>query len=200
MSHLGLKIIYNIVNQQEEMLMERVFTPWVDMEEELRKNNVSIFSLENKNPINEFDVIGFTLQYEMTFTNILNILDLGNIPKLSKDRSNENPLIIAGGPCVYNPEPLADFVDVFIIGDGEEIILELLEEVKVNKEKNQGSLNKETLLKELQKISGLYIPSFYNADDMGIVYPVVPEAPVQVMKRTVEDLDQAEFPLKPIVP
>lgn len=200
MSHLGLKIIYNIVNQQEEMLMERVFTPWVDMEEELRKNNVSIFSLENKKPINEFDVIGFTLQYEMTFTNILNILDLGNIPKLSKDRSNENPLIVAGGPCVYNPEPLADFVDVFIIGDGEEIILELLEEVKVNKEKNQGTLNKETLLKELQKISGLYIPPFYNANDMGIVYPVVPEAPAQVMKRTVEDLDQAEFPLKPIVP
>ncbi len=200
MSHLGLKIIYNIVNNHPEMLMERVFTPWVDMEDELRKNNISIFSLENKKPINEFDVIGFTLQYEMTFTNILNILDLGQIPKLSKDRTDENPLIIAGGPCVYNPEPLSDFVDVFIIGDGEEIIIELLEEVKKNKELNKGKLNKEILLKELVKISGLYIPSFYKVNEEGIVSSVVPEAPCPVLKRTVQDLDQAEFPLKPIVP
>lgn len=200
MSHLGLKIIYNIVNQHPEILMERVFTPWVDMEEELRKNDLSLFSLENKKPINEFDVIGFTLQYEMTFTNILNILDLGKIPLLSKDRTNNNPLIIAGGPCVFNPEPLADFVDVFIIGDGEEIIIELLEEVKKNKNANNGLLNKESLLKELLKIQGLYIPSFYNVDDKGIVYPVVQEAPCPVIKRTVKDLDQAEFPLKPIVP
>lgn len=200
MSHLGLKIIYNIVNQHPDMLMERVFSPWVDMEEELRANELSIFSLENQKPINDFDVIGFTLQYEMTFTNILNILDLGGIPKLSSERNDENPLIIAGGPCVYNPEPIADFIDVFIIGDGEEIIIELLEEVKINKEKNNGKLDKKSLLLELVKISGLYIPSFYDVDDKGIAYPIVEEAPFPVMKRTVADLDKAVFPLKPIVP
>lgn len=200
MSHLGLKIIYNIVNQQPDMLMERVFTPWIDMEEELRNNHISLFSLESQKPIKEFDLIGFTLQYEMTFTNILNILDLGGIPKLSADRSDEDPLIIAGGPCVYNPEPIADFMDVFIIGDGEEITLELFEEVKKNKENNNGKLDKKSLLKELVKISGLYIPSFYEIDHQGIAHPIVEGAPFPVVKRTIQDLDQASFPLKPIVP
>lgn len=200
MSHLGLKIIYNVVNQHPDMLMERVFTPWVDMEEELRNNNISLFSLENQKPINEFDVIGFTLQYEMTFTNILNILDLGKIPKLSEERGDEDPLIIAGGPCVYNPEPMADFIDVFIIGDGEEIILELLEEVRRNKKKNKGKMEKKSLLKDLMKISGLYIPSFYKEDENGIAHPIVEGAPFPIVKRTVQDLDKASFPLKPIVP
>ncbi len=128
----------------------------------------------------------------MTFTNISNILDLGKTPLLSKDRTNDNPLIIAGGPCVYNSEPLADFVDVFIIGDGEEIILELLEEVKKNKDLNNGQIEKESLLKELLKIQGLYIPVFYDAGDLGIIYPVVQNAPCPVTKRTVDDLDQAQ--------
>ena len=200
MSHLGLKIIYNIVNQNPDFLMERVFTPWIDMEEELRKSGLSLFSLENKKPIKEFDVIGLTLQYEMTYTNILNILDLGKIPKLSGERHNDDPLIIAGGPCVYNPEPLADFIDVFIIGDGEEIIVELLEEVRKNKKKNQGSLDKEGLLQELLKIPGLYIPKFYEADEKGVVAALTEAAPVPVVKRTVQNMDEALFPTRPIVP
>lgn len=184
MSHLGLKIIYDIVNKHPDMLMERVFTPWIDMEEELRKKDVSLFSLENKRPIKDFDVIGFTLQYEMSYTNILNILELGKIPLLFEERSNDHPLIIAGGPCVYNPEPLADFVDLFIIGDGEEIILEILNEVKKNKEAHGGQMDKGTLLADLAKIPGLYLPSH----------------PGPVTKIVIQDLDQATFPLKPIVP
>lgn len=184
MSHLGLKIIYNIVNKHPDMLMERVFTPWIDMEEELRKKKISLFSLENRKPIGDFDVIGFTLQYEMTFTNILNILELGNIPLLAEERSDEDPLIIAGGPCVYNPEPLADFVDLFIMGDGEEAILEVLEEVKKNKEAHGGKMDKKSLLADLAKITGLYLPSH----------------PGPVTKRVIQNLDQADFPKKPIVP
>ena len=200
MSHLGLKIIYHIVNDHPEMLMERVFAPWVDMEEGLRREGVPLFSLESKRPLGDFDVIGFTLQYEMTFTNILNMLDLAGIPKRSRERDDQFPLLIAGGPCVYNPEPLAEIMDVFLIGDGEDLILELLEKVKANKLANGGKIHKESLLEVLLEIPGLYIPKFYQAEENGMVTAAHPRAPWPIMKRTVAEMDKVNFPLKPIVP
>lgn len=134
MSHLGLHIIYNLINNEEDFACERVFAPWLDMEEEMRKEKLPLFTLESKEEVKNFDFLGFTLQYEMSYTNILNILDLANIPLLSKDRKDEDPFVIAGGPCAYNPEPIADFIDFFVIGEGEEVILEILNLYKDHKE------------------------------------------------------------------
>lgn len=159
MSHLGLQILYFMINNEENMLCERFFSPWIDMEEQLMKENVKLFSLENKKSLDEFDIVGFTLQYEMSYTNILNMLKLGNIELLSKDRSEDAPLIIAGGPCAYNPEPLADFIDLFIIGEGEEINVKLFN--LYNDLKVQGK-SKEEFLIEASKLQGIYVPRFYE--------------------------------------
>jgi len=164
MSHLGLSIIYHLVNDRKDFLMERVFAPWTDMEEELKKNNLPLFSIESYKPLNEFDVVAFTLQYEMSFSNILNMLDLGRVPIWSSKRGNSDPLVIAGGPCAYNPEPLADFIDAFVIGEGEEVTLEVLEVIARHKEARDGQLERDQLLEELIGVPGVYVPKFYQVD------------------------------------
>ncbi len=161
MSHLGMQILYFLVNQEEDFLCERVFAPWIDMEEQLRSNNTKLFSLENRRALDEFDIVGFTLQYEMSYTNILNMLELGGIPLLSEDRKSEDPLVIAGGPCAYNPEPLADFIDIFLIGEGEEINIPLF---KLYQEHKNNGYNKENFLREAAKLQGVYVPSFYDVE------------------------------------
>ncbi|SMB80421.1 radical SAM family uncharacterized protein [Desulfonispora thiosulfatigenes DSM 11270] len=205
MAHLGSRILYHLVNDEPDFLMERVFAPWVDMEELMRKNNIPLFSLESHKPLDQFDVIGFTLQYEMSYTNILNMLDLAGIPLYSKDRGDDHPLIIAGGPCAFNPEPIADFIDLFSIGEGEESTLELYKAIADHKEKNNGKMNKDELLNELCRIPGTYIPRYYdvNYTEEGKMESITvnnPNAPKIVDKRYIKDMDTAYFPTNPIVP
>lgn len=205
MSHLGLSIIYHLVNDQPDFLMERVFAPWTDMEEQLRQNNLPLFSLESYKALNEFDVVAFTLQYEMSFSNILNMLYLGRIPILCQERGNDDPIVIAGGPCAYNPEPLVDFIDVFVIGEGEEVTLEVLETIANHKEKRQGQMDREQLLEDLVQIQGVYVPKFYEVDyqlngKIESIKPKYTRAPRIISKRYMKNLDKAYFPTKPIVP
>ncbi|WFA09495.1 TIGR03960 family B12-binding radical SAM protein [Tissierella sp. Yu-01] len=202
MSHLGLQIIYNLINNEENYACERVFSPWIDMEEEMRKEGIPLFTLENKEEVSNFDFLGFTLQYEMSYTNILNILNLSNIPFKSKDRDDKYPIIIGGGPCAYNPEPIADFFDLFVIGEGEEVILELIELYKNMKKSNY---SKEAFLKEAAKIEGIYVPSFFDVsynDDGTIkeIYPLVNDIPTVISKRMISNLDTMYTPDKLIVP
>lgn len=202
MSHLGLHILYNLINQEEDFVCERVFAPWIDMEEEMRRENLPLFTLENKEEVRNFDFLGFTLQYEMSYTNILNILDLSNIPLLSKDRSDEDPFVIAGGPCAYNPEPIAEFIDFFVIGEGEEVTLEILKLYREHKEKEK---NREEFLKEVAKIQGIYVPKFYDVtyNEDGTIKEMVTLnalAPKKINKRMIKDLDSMFSPEKMIVP
>lgn len=202
MSHLGLHILYNLINAEKDFVCERVFSPWIDMEEEMRKENLPLFTLENKEEVRNFDFLGFTLQYEMSYTNILNILDLSGIPFYSKDRSDEDPFIIAGGPCAYNPEPIADFVDFFVIGEGEEITLEILRRYKEHKE---GKWDRQAFLKDIAKLQGIYVPSFYKIDynvdgTIRDMVPIVKEAPNKIKKCMIGDLDSMFAPEKMIVP
>lgn len=201
MAHLGLKILYHIVNKRKEFAAERVFAPDLDYEEFLRKKCMPLASLENKMPLNKFDIIGFTLQYEMSYSNILNILDLGHIPLLSKDRGTEQPLIIGGGPCAYNPEPLVDFFDCFIVGDGEEIIIEILDIYSAAKKKKETRNN---LLRQLVKIQGVYIPSMFKIEyfDGGRIKQINPEDNryKKIEKRILLDLNQADYPDAPVIP
>ncbi|KNZ69557.1 radical SAM protein [Thermincola ferriacetica] len=202
MSHLGLRILYHVVNKRPDTLMERVFAPWVDMEELLRQQNIPLFALESYKPVKEFDIVAFTLQYEMSFTNILNMLDLAGIPVRAGDRDESYPLVIAGGPCAYNPEPLADFIDAFVIGEGEEVFYEVLDVVKTAK---QEKLSRTGLLERLAQVQGVYVPRFYDVDykdDAAIagIRPNNPNAPAKVTKRLVRNIDEADFPTSPIVP
>lgn len=204
MSHLGLRILYHTVNRRDDALMERVFAPWVDMEEKLRENKIPLFSLESYKPIAEFDAVAFTLQYEMSFTNLLNILDLGGIPLRASARDDRWPLILAGGPTAYNPEPLAPFIDAFLIGEGEEALPEIVDVIKRWKQ-TPNRPEKSDLLKELARVSGVYVPEFYDViyHTDGTIKEVVPKvsfAPEKVVKRVVRDLDKADFPTSPIVP
>lgn len=202
MSHLGTRILYDIVNRRDDVLMERVFAPWVDMEAKLKEFGLPIFSLESQRPLKDFDIIGFTLQYEMSFSNILTMLDMAKVPFLARERGEADPLIIAGGPSAYNPEPVADFFDLIVIGEGEEVIHELLDSFK----SWQGSgRNKEDLLQELAGIPGIYVPSFYNVtyNNAGSISSIKPNrtgVPVKVTKRIVKNFDEVDFPLNPIVP
>jgi radical SAM family uncharacterized protein len=203
MSHLGLHILYGLVNQHPDYLMERVFAPAPDMEEELRKKGLPLFSLESWQPLNKFDVIGFTLQYELTFTNILNILDLSGIPFCSRERTT-HPLVIAGGPVAFNPEPVAAFFDCVVIGEGEEVLLEILEALK-NIGWKRTTTNRMEALEALSRIPGVYVPSFYQAsyDEKGRfreIQPIHPAAPQRVTRRVVKDLNSVYFPVEPIVP
>lgn len=204
MSHLGSQILYGLVNSQPQYLMERVFAPAPDLERELRQRKLPLFSLESRRPLADFDVIGFTLQYELNYTNILNILDLGGIPLLAKERSGQHPLVIGGGPLAFNPEPIAPFFDCFALGDGEEVILEILEVVRRSLEEGWRE-DRERLLAELAGLSGVYVPEFYKVtyDPSGRIAEVTPNhpaAPSKVRKRVVKDLDKAYFPLSPVVP
>lgn len=190
MSYLGFKILYEILNQEENIVAERIYAPWIDMEKMMRDQNIPLFSLESYSPLTEFDIIGFTLQYELSYTNILNMLDLAKIPLLSKERDKTFPLIIAGGPCAFNPEPLASFIDCFLIGDGEEAILEIVNCFEKWKNENQ---TKEDLLINLTKIKGIYVPCFYQPQG-----PVKNDIPSKIEKRIITDFGKAIT--KPIVP
>lgn len=198
MSYMGLQILYNILNKNDDIYCERVFAPAMDMEELMRETGRELFTLETFTPIKELDILGFTLQYELSYTNLLNMLDLGNIPIKSSERDDSFPVIIAGGPCAYNPEPLADFVDAFLIGDGEE----LLEQVCLAK---KGTASKEEFLKKISAFDGVYVPAFYdveyNEDGTVKAYNKNWEgAPDRVKRAVISDLDKAEFPVKNIVP
>jgi radical SAM family uncharacterized protein/radical SAM-linked protein len=184
MSHLGIQILYHILNGTKEVACERAFAPWVDMERVLREKRIPLSSLESSIPLNQFDIVGFSLQYELCFTNVLNMLDLSDIPLLSKDRDDRFPLIIAGGPLTFNPAPIADFFDALVIGDGEEVALEICDIALQSKE---AGAKKEDFLKSLSRLEGVYVPSLHTEGQ-------------KIRKRTVSDLNQAFFPTCPIVP
>ncbi|MDO5713642.1 MAG: TIGR03960 family B12-binding radical SAM protein [Tissierellia bacterium] len=200
MSHLGLQILYFLTNQ-ENYACERVFAPWPDMEEQMRNLDIPLFTLESKEEVRNFDILGFTLQYELSYTNILNMLDLANIPLYSKDRGEEDPLIVAGGPCAYTPEPLADFIDLFILGEGEEVNLELLD---LYREKKKNHWTKDEFLKKAIKIPGIYVPKFYEEiyDHQGLIKQRIAKegAPSIIKKRKINDLDSMFQLTKVIVP
>ena len=195
MSHLGIKILYDILNKDESVWAERSFMVWKDMEDKMREFNIPLYSLESKMPLKNADVLGFTLQYELSYSSILAMLDLAGIPLLAKDRGEDTPLVCAGGPCAYNPEPLADFIDFFVIGEAEESISEVLDIIKKVKKDNN---SKREALEMLSKIDGVYVPSLvdiiYNEDN------TVKSISKTVKKRLIKDLDSAEFPTKLIVP
>lgn len=203
MSHLGMKILYHILNKRENFYCERVFAPWTDMEAAMRANGIPLYSLETFSPVGEFDIVGFTLQYEMSYTNVLNMMDLANIPMTWQERDRvDAPFVVCGGPCAFNPEPLADFVDLFMVGDGEEQIVELCEHY--NSWKKRGGTREEFLL-EMANIEGNYVPRFYEStyDENGNfagVNRLRDDVPARIRKRCIPDLDQAEYPDKIIVP
>jgi len=177
MSNLGLAILYDLVNRQPNALAERVYAPWVDMGEEMRRASIPLFSLESRRPMKEFDIIGFSLGYELTYTNVLNMLDLAGIPVFASERDDSYPLIIAGGSCAFNAEPMAEFIDLFVLGEGEEVLLELLETFR--RWKLEGSHRKQELLRELALIPGIYVPSLYSVDynDDGTISQIKPTSP-----------------------
>ena len=201
MSHLGMKILYGLVNEREDAWCERVFAPDIDMEEQMRKHNVPLFALESGDYIKDFDMIGFTLMYELCYTNVLNMLDLAGIPLFSKDRTEFAPIICVGGPCACNPEPIADFVDIVFLGDGEEstnAVIDLLKECK-----KKGASKQEFLLKA-KDITGVYVPSFYkdSYNDDGTLKELVPinDAPEKVKKSIVSDMNKCYYPKEFVVP
>ena len=201
MSHLGLKILYSLVNARDDAWCERVFAPWEDMEKLMRENGVKLYGLESGDPICDFDLIGFTMQYELSYTNVLNMLDLGGVPVLKKDRTSLTPIIIAGGPCVCNPEPITDFIDIFLPGEGEEVTNELIDLLIEHKEKSSTRLE---FLREAAKIEGVYVPEFYdveyNGDGTVKEYKNFETAPKTVKKRIISDLNNAHYPEKFVVP
>lgn len=196
MSHLGSRILYNILNQTEGVACERCFAPWPDMEQALRDEKESLFSLETKRPLGAFDIVGFSLLYEMCYTNILTMLDLSGIPFRSAERTEKDPLIVCGGPCACNPEPIAPFMDAVMIGDGEEMIVDLVEAVRFSRQANE---TRAELLKRLARIEGIYVPSLYEEHD-GISTPVDGSVAPSVTRRILKNLDNAPFVGKPIVP
>lgn len=202
MSHLGLQILYYFFNRRKDTYCERCFAPWYDMEEKMRENNMPLFALETGDELKKFNFVAFTLQYEMSYTNIINMLDLAGIPVWSKDRTEEDPIVIAGGPCAYNPEPLAEMIDIFYIGEGEvsyDEFLDLYKEIK----KNGGT--KEEFLEKCLKIDGIYVPKFYDVTykengEIATFTPNHPDAPKVIKKVIVKDMDTAFYPEKQLVP
>ena len=202
MSHLGMKILYHLLNEREDTWCERVFAPWVDMEDKMRENNIPLFALESKDAIGDFDFIGFTLQYEMCYTNILQVLDLSGIPFKTVDRTENDPIVIGGGPCVYNPEPIADFFDLFYIGEGEvqyRPLFDLYKECKKNGE------SRNDFLKKAACIPGIYVPSLYDVtyNEDGTIkefYPLEDGIPSTIEKQIVSDMTLSSYPQKPVVP
>ena len=201
MSHLGMKILYSQFNEREDIWCERVFAPWTDMEEQMRKNNIPLYALEIGDSLDKFDFIGFTLQYELSFTNILYMLELGNIPLLSKDRHDLFNIVVAGGPCACNPEPLADFIDLFFIGEGEEVDLEVMD---LYKQCRANGETKQQFLEKAAQIQGVYVPSLYDVEynDDGTIKSFAPQnnAPAVIKKRIITDLDNLYYPESFVVP
>jgi radical SAM family uncharacterized protein len=200
MSHLGTKILYNLMNERKDTFCERCFAPWPDMEKLLRENNIPLGTLETKDPLSEFNILGFTLQYEMSYTNILNMLDMCNIPVRASKRGEEYPIIMMGGPCAYNPEPLYDIADVFILGEGEQVTHEVLDVYKEMKGKSKAEY-----LRAISKIQGVYVPSLYDVtyNEDGTIKEMIPkyeDVPKTVKKRIVADFNDNNSPEKFIVP
>ncbi|WP_300902572.1 TIGR03960 family B12-binding radical SAM protein [uncultured Clostridium sp.] len=203
MAHLGTRILYHTINERKDTYCERVFAPWPDMEALMRENDIKLFTLETKTELDKFDMLGFTLQYEMSYTNILNMLDMSGITIRASERGEDEPIIMAGGPCAYNPEPLYDIVDFFEIGEGEEMMNDVLEVYA--KHKANGKVNKKEFLREISKISGIYVPSLYDVtyNEDGTIKEFKPkydDVPAKVKKRIVNDFDSVAFPDEMIVP
>jgi radical SAM family uncharacterized protein len=203
MSYLGIKILYGILNNRDDCLCERVFAPWKDFETVLRNNDIKLFSLESRRSLKDFDIVGFSLAYELGYTNLLNMLNLGGIPINAMDRGDDDPVVIAGGPSCYNPEPVAEFIDAFVIGDGEDVINEIVDVVKASGPRAKRS--RKEILKELSKIKGVYVPSFYKTDynpdgTISGFCPTEAGVPEKIEKRFVKNLDEAFYPTKQIVP
>lgn len=201
MSYLGMKILYHLLNERDDTYCERVFAPSIDMENLMRKNNIELYALETKDSIKDFDFIGFTLQYELTYTNIINMLDLGNVPIYAKDRTDGMPFVCAGGPCACNPEPLADFIDFFMIGDGEELINEVMDVYSKWKDNNE---TRKQFLEQVDKLQGIYVPSLYEVkyNDDGTIkeFKRKDGNKISITKRIIQDMDKVFYPTKTVVP
>lgn len=202
MSHLGLQILYYFLNRREDTYCERVFAPWTDLEQKMRENNIALFSIETQQCVKDFDFLGFTLQYEMSYTNVLNMLDLAGIPLFSKDRTEKDPIIVCGGSCAYNPEPLAEFVDFFYLGEGEVLYDDILELYKQNK-KEGGT--KQQFLEKLLQFDSIYIPKYYDVTykENGEIASFLPNhknARKVIQKAVVLDMDKVYYPEKQLVP
>ena len=201
MSHLGMKILYSLFNEREDIWCERVFAPWIDFEKVMRKENIPLFALESRDSIKDFDFVGFTLQYELSYTNILSMLDLGGIPLKSCDRGENDPIVVAGGPCTCNPEPLCDFIDIFFLGEGEQVDLEVIDLFKETKKKGGSKID---FLRAAAKIQGVYVPALYefsyNADGTVSAITAKDHAPQKIEKRIEADLDKTYYPDRFVVP
>ena len=202
MSHLGIQILYDMFNRREDIWCERVYSPWMDLDQIMREEHIPLFALESQDPIKEFDFLGITIQYEMCYTNILQVLDLSGIPLKSSERTEDDPIIIGGGPCTYNPEPLAEFFDMFYIGEGETVYYELMDLYKENK-KNGGS--KKNYLEKAAEIEGVYIPAFYDVEykEDGTIASFIPNnshAKEKIHKQMVLDVTETFYPQAPVVP
>ena len=202
MSHLGIQILYDMFNRRDDVWCERVYSPWVDLDKVMREEKIPLFALESQDPVRDFDFLGITIQYEMCYTNILQVLDLSGIPLHAKDRTEEDPIVIGGGPCAYNPEPIAEFFDMFYIGEGETVYNELLDTYKENK-KNGGS--RMDFLEKACQIDGIYVPAFYDVTyhEDGTIdqfFPVNEQAPSVIHKQVVMDVTNTTYPQTPVVP
>lgn len=202
MSYLGLQILYDMFNRREDTYCERVFSPWPDLDKVMREENIKLFTLETQSKIIDMDMLGITIQYEMCYTNILQILDLSGMPLLSKDRIKGMPIVIGGGPCTVNPEPIADFFDMFYIGEGETSYDELIELIKIYK---HSDMSKEEFLKKAANIPGIYVPSMYNVEynedgTVSAIFPKYKDVPSTIKRQVVTDFNDVSYPMKPIIP
>ena len=201
MSNLGMRILYGVMNEMEGVWCERVFAPWLDMEAEMRREGIPLYGLESGDAIADFDLIGFSLGYEMAYTNVLNMLDLAGLPLRSEERMELTPIVVAGGTCAFNPEPLAPFVDLFVLGEGEDVSVEL---IQLYRKAREEGWDKEEFLTAAARVPGVYVPSLYDVSyhDDGTVAAITPRegAPAVVTKRIVQDFDKSYFPVKTIVP
>ena len=202
MSHLGIQILYDMFNKREDVYCERVYSPWMDLDQIMREKQIPLFALESQDPIKNFDFLGITLQYEMCYTNVLQLLDLAQIPLHACDRTEEDPIVIGGGPCTYNPEPIAEFFDLFYMGEGEVVYFELLDRYKENKEK--GGSRRE-FLEMAAEIPGIYVPAFYDVlyKEDGTIEKMVPNNPhagETVSKQLVMEMNDTYYPEQPVVP
>ncbi|MBQ4575305.1 MAG: TIGR03960 family B12-binding radical SAM protein [Clostridia bacterium] len=203
MSNLGIRILYGALNAHEDIWCERAYAPWIDMEEEMRKGDIPLWAVESGDPLKEFDIVGFTLQYELCYTNVLNVLELAKIPLLASERTDSDPIIIGGGPCSYNPEPVADFFDLFSIGEGEEALCEITRLYIQMKE--EGSYTRAAFLREAARMDGFYVPSLYEVryNEDGTIAshePKYEDVPRRVVKRIMKDMDESYFPENFVMP
>ena len=205
MSHLGIQILYDMLNRREDTWCERVYSPWADLDKVMREKEIPLFALESQDPVRRFDFLGITIQYEMCYTNILQVIDLAGIPLWAKDRTNKDPIVVGGGPCTYNPEPIAEFFDIIYIGEGEVVYDQLLDLYKKYKNQKKHELDRRDFLHEAAKIPGLYVPSLYEVSyhqdgTISDFNPVYDDIPTKIVKQVVMDMGTATYPERPLVP